>query len=36
MKSEDDPFNDLEKFRLKPEDVRAYAGKATASHGRRR
>jgi hypothetical protein len=34
MKSEDDPF-DLEKFRLKPEDVKAYAGKASASHGRR-
>jgi hypothetical protein len=33
MKSEDDPFNDLEKFRLKPEDVKAYAGKA-APRGR--
>jgi len=33
--AKDDPF-DLEKFRLHPEDVKAYAGKTTASHGRRR
>jgi hypothetical protein len=37
MKTEDDPF-DLEKFRLKPEDVKGYAGTATAprARGRRR
>jgi hypothetical protein len=30
MKHEDDPF-DLEKLRLKPEDVQSYAGKARAA-----
>jgi hypothetical protein len=37
MKAEDDPF-DLEKFRLRPEDLQGYAGTAAAprARGRRR
>ena len=35
MRNEDDPF-DLEKFRLSPEDVKAYAGKTTPRSAPRR